>query len=173
MNELSFNSVVKPEEIATVAELAGDIWREHYPGMISSDQVEYMLKNFQSVPAISKQIREGYLYYLLSSGREPVGYLAIVPRGKEIFLSKLYMESSERGKGYGRMAVAFIEGKARELGASMITLTVNRNNKDSIEAYKKFGFREAGKLETDIGEGFKMCDYKMVKEIGQSKYIGL
>ena len=117
MNELSFNSVVKPEEIATVADLAGCIWREHYPPIIGSEQVEYMLKNFQSASAIAKQIKEGYLYYLLSSSGKPVGYLAIVPKGKELFLSKLYMEAEERGKGYGRMAVAFVERKAREMGA--------------------------------------------------------
>ena len=34
---------VSEEHLPALAELAGVIWRQHYPGIISHEQIEYML----------------------------------------------------------------------------------------------------------------------------------
>jgi len=45
---------------------------------------------------------------------------------------------------------------AREQGLRKISLTVNKNNTDSIKAYEKMGFRNVGSLAQDIGNGVEV-----------------
>ena len=59
----------------------------------------------------------------------------------------------------------FIISKAREVGSNAITLTVNKNNINSIKAYEKLGFKNTGSVVADIGAGFVMDDYTMRLEI--------
>jgi GNAT superfamily N-acetyltransferase len=153
-------------QILTVAELAREIWVEHYTSIIGAAQVEYMLERFQSVEAIARQIREeGYCYFLIEGGQRPSGYFGIQVMDATLFLSKFYVLASERGKGYGKRAMAFIEQLARDAGCSEITLTVNKNNKDSVAAYERMGFKIDKSIVQDIGNGFVMDDYLMEKSI--------
>jgi ribosomal protein S18 acetylase RimI-like enzyme len=126
-----------------------------------------MLEKSQSHYAILNQIeKDGFIYYLLEEKNgNHVGYFAVVPRPKDLLLSKLYVTAENRRKGYARYALEFIETLARNKGLSKITLTVNKNNTGSINAYKKLGFVIIGSLVTDIGDDFVMDDYKMEKAI--------
>lgn len=125
-----------------------------------------MLEKFQSEKAIARQIKnEGFLYYLLKRDKSYIGYIGIVPdkdKG-ELFLSKIYIKSDERQKGYGKKALQFVEELAKQRKLNRITLTVNKNNTSSIEAYLKMGFKNVGSVVTDIGGGFVMDDYRMEK----------
>ena len=51
-------------------------------------------------------------------------------------------------------------------------LTVNRHNAGSIAFYERMGFAVAGALVQEIGEGFVMDDYRMVKAIAPSAENG-
>lgn len=158
--------------ISVVETLAHNIWREYFAPIIGSPQVEYMLEKFQSRQALLNQIeKQGYLYYLLEDKNGNwAGYAAVVPQQKELFLSKLYVTAENRGKGYGKCALEFIETLAKDNGLSKITLTVNKNNTDSIKAYKKLGFVITDSLVTDIGNGFVMDDYKMEKAASPERF---
>ncbi len=149
----------------SIANLGTQIWTEHYTSIIGSDQVTYMLDKFQSVTAIENQIKEGYNYFILLFDKVPVGYLSIIVKDSSLFLSKIYVLNSERGKGIGKFAMHFIENKALELALKSITLTVNKFNLNSIKAYQKMGFVTTESIVMDIGGGFVMDDYKMVKLI--------
>ena len=148
-----------------VEDLARVIWEEHYTPIIGAEQVEYMLRIFQSAEAVEKQIQEGMQYYLVGLGSVPVGYLAFNLEPKELFLSKIYVLKEKRGAGLGRASMEFVESKARDLGRNAISLTVNKNNSHSIRAYEKMGFVNLEAIETDIGSGFVMDDYLMRKEL--------
>lgn len=148
-----------------VESLAREIWTEHYTPIIGPDQAAYMLERFQSRDAIGAQIADGVLYFLLQEGNEFIGYLAVQPSVVELFLSKIYILRSRRGKGYGKEAIRFVEALAREKGLSRIGLTVNKNNSQAIRAYEGTGFRKAGALVKQIGAGFVMDDYKMEKKV--------
>ena len=125
-----------------------------------------MLAEFQSVPALTRQITEdNFEYFFLASEGTPVGYFAVQPHEDSLYLSKLYVKASERGRGFGRTAMAFIEKHAREKGLDRITLNVNRNNEDSIKAYEKMGFRKEKIVDIDIGQNYKMHDYVMEKKL--------
>ncbi len=160
-----FRKATVEKDFKAIAALADTIWKEHYTPIIGAAQVDYMLERFQSAGAIAGQVKGGMHYFLIREGSLPVGYLAFEIRGRELFLSKIYLLRSHRGLGLGRDAMAFISGKAREMGCTQIALTVNRHNHHSIEAYTKMGFRNAGPVVTDIGGGFVMDDYRMVKAV--------
>ena len=153
------------EDVKQVEELADEIWTQHYTPIIGSDQVRYMLENFQSFEAIVKQMSEGMNYFIMDFQGEPVGYMASKPDDEDLLLSKIYVLSGMRGKGIGGYAMNFLANMAREQGFRHMTLTVNKNNTDSIRAYQKMGFVNLGPLETDIGNGFIMDDYLMKKKL--------
>lgn len=161
---MELERVASPTGIAAVADLARAIWPPHYAPIIGAPQVNYMLAKFQSPEAIARQIAsEGYEYYLAPHA----GYLALVPdpAAKTVLLSKIYVVAAKRGTGLGRQMAAFAERRGAELGCETIWLTVNRNNRDAIAFYARMGFRQAGKLVTDIGGGYVMDDWRMEKTI--------
>ena len=156
--------VTDQRQIDIVASLAKEIWTECYTPIIGRDQVEYMLCTFQSKDAISVQIHtEGCRYFLIEEDGAYVGYLGVQSKDKELFLSKIYIEASRRGKGIGRKAVQFLEHLASLRNLNKISLTVNKNNLQSIKAYEKMGFTNLGSVVQDIGNGFIMDDFKMEK----------
>jgi diamine N-acetyltransferase len=152
-------------QIEIVEQLAIEIWNEYFVPIIGKAQVDYMLEKFQSKQAISQQIKEDYLYFLIESDEEFVGYFAVLPKEDELFLSKLYIKSRYRKKGFGREALKFIEQLAHNKGPNKITLTVNKNNHSTIRAYQKMGFKNVSASIKDIGGGFVMDDFLMEKKI--------
>ena len=158
-------SVADQEAIKIVEKLADEIWREHYTTIIGEDQVNYMLDKFQSAAAIKEQIDDGAHYYLVYYDAAPVGYLSYYLKGDSLFLSKIYVNSNMRGTGLGRFSVDFIEQQARNKQLASITLTVNKNNSNAISVYNKMGFEVEEAIVMDIGNGFVMDDYLMIKKL--------
>jgi len=159
--ELMAGDKMKAEELAR---LAGDIWREHYTPMIGIVQVEYMLEKFQNAEKILSDISTGgYRYFMAYDDDNLVGYCALKLEyeTKGIFLSKFYVEKSNRGRGISRRMHDKLLEIAAEEGLNHIWLTVNKHNYDSIDIYKKLGFIIVDELIMDIGSGFSMDDYKM------------
>lgn len=162
---ITFQTVSTPEKILVVAGLAEIIWTAHYTPIIGKDQVNYMVENFQSKKAIASQIDEGYEYYLIYTEETPVGYICIQQQKTELFLSKIYVLSSFRGRKIGKKGMEFVEEQAKLKDCNTIGLTVNKFNDKSIAAYEKMGFTNKGSTIKDIGNGFIMDDYKMEKLI--------
>jgi len=156
--------VSSENQIVIIENLAHEIWNEHFIPIIGKAQVDYMLEKFQSKKVITKQIENGFLYYLIKNNNEAIGYIGVISEDRQLFLSKLYIVLAERGKGYGRKAIEFLEELAIEKNVNKISLTVNRNNLATINMYKKLGFENRGSMVKDIGSGFVMDDYKMEKE---------
>lgn len=91
-------SATDKEQIAVVAVLAEEIWREHFTSIIGKAQVDYMLEKFQSEQAICEQVKKGFLYYLIKTNNCHVGYFGVLPTDESLLLSKFYIRSSERGR---------------------------------------------------------------------------
>jgi len=165
-----FKTIIKrvhlPTDIETVADLASTIWNEYYVPIIGQEQVNYMVNAFQSAESIERQMKsENQEYYLIYHLAEPCGYICIKLSGNDLFLSKFYIIKQRRGTGLGKEGLNFIIHRAKELGANSITLTVNKNNINSIKTYYKLGFQNTGSIVTDIGAGFVMDDYTMKLDI--------
>jgi ribosomal protein S18 acetylase RimI-like enzyme len=163
----SITEVFSPPQVASVAQLAREIWPEHYVSIIGQRQVDYMLDKFQSEQVINGQLAEGYRYFVISRQRQMAGYLAIAPVAGEaaILISKIYVRKSERGHGLGKALLARAEELCRQKGFDTIRLTVNRHNQVSIAWYQRMGFSIAGEVVQDIGGGFVMDDFLMKKTI--------
>lgn len=153
------------EKISIIARLAEEIWREHYEPIHGKPKIDYMLEKFQSQTAITEQLRIGFLYYLLRNESGYIGYVGVYPDADCLFLSKIYIKSCYRGKGYGKQAIAFIENIARDKTLSCIDLCVAKDNTDSIKAYTNLGFQVIKSVKKDIGSGFFMDDYVMKKHV--------
>ena len=152
-------------DFKTIAELSDIIWKEHYTDIIGSRQVDYMLKKYQSVEAIKDQIEGGGLYYLITHQGSTVGYLSYYKKTDCLFLNKIYILKESRGKGIGKKAMHFLETTAEHIGYKTLSLTVNKNNKETIKAYEKMGFMQVRDIVIDIGNNFVMDDYIMEKEL--------
>lgn len=155
------------EDFALISDLARDIWLEHYDGIVGLDQIEYMLDTIQSPEAISQQVEDGYHYSIVLVDTEPAGYLSyrIDAAPKELFLNKFYVAAPYRRMGVGKYMLRAVEAQAGRAGCKKIWLVVNRNNVDTISAYENMGFLNKGELRTDIGNGYIMDDYKLIKVI--------
>ena len=162
---MHIETVSDKNQIKAIEDLAYVIWYEHYTPIIGKDQVDYMLEKFQSVQAMTEQIQDGYLYFLCEHNNKYVGYMSVYIREKELFLSKFYVALSERGRGYGKNMIEFIEALSKEKSLNKISLTVNRHNTDSIKIYEKLGFLKCGTVIQDIGNGFIMDDCKLKKRL--------
>jgi len=83
----------------------------------------------------------------------------------EMKLDKLYVHPRLQRCGYGGMMVERACEIARSHGCSRLVLAVNKNNRSAIAAYLKHGFSIRDAVVKDIGGGFVMDDYIMVKEV--------
>ncbi|WP_345985633.1 GNAT family N-acetyltransferase [Sulfurimonas sp. HSL-1656] len=156
--------VISPEQIALCASLAETIWREFYTPIIGEAQVAYMLRAFQSAGAMTEQIQNGYRYSFLYDGETAVGYCATVPEDDALKVSKLYVLKTVRGKGGGHLMLEHCEAEAKARGLKRLVLTVNRHN-PSVAFYEREGFTNAGPLVQEIGGGYVMDDYVMVRPL--------
>jgi len=163
MIEISIANTISNYKL--IEQLASVIWREHYIPITGEGQVEHMLEKYQSATAISNQVKDGFLYFIMYYDEIPTGYLSIKKENDRLFLSKIYVLKEYRGNKIGKTAMLFIEDKAKALDCSKVVLTVNKNNTNSILAYEKFGFKNLGSVIKDIGKGFVMDDYKMEKPL--------
>jgi GNAT superfamily N-acetyltransferase len=155
-------------DIGQVQRLADVIWRSHYPGIITIEQIDYMLARGYSTEALSAfldTIGSGIALALVD--REPVGFVAWYRAGEPSTtkLDKLYVLQERHGRGIGRRLIEHVERRAREDGSTMLILQVNKDNAGSIAAYRKCGFDIREAVRVDIGGGFVMDDYVMGKAL--------
>ena len=164
---VSIRQLTTDGELRANAELAASIWREHFPGIITAEQTEYMIENFQSFDAMKRQTaREGYEYYGLFAEGEQLGYFAISPQEDgTLFLSKLYLKKEARGRGYASRMFERVKEEGRRRGLTSVWLTVNRYNDSSIAVYRHWGMKVIRDLVTEIGEGFVMDDHVFSLEL--------
>jgi ribosomal protein S18 acetylase RimI-like enzyme len=155
-------------DIEPLTALVREIWRQHYPGIITVKQIEYMLEQRYSPDTIRAEIESGAARWvkLLVHG-ELGGFASYEADGarRAVKLDKLYVHGLFRGRGCGATLVRHVEQAARAQDCDQVYLQVNRNNFDSIAAYRRLGFEVVDRIKTDIGGGFHMDDYVMAKDV--------
>lgn len=152
------------EQILVLERLAKEIWEHHYIPIVGAAQIEYMLDKFQSAKPMKEQMKNGYSYYLAKNSNS-IGYLCIKSQGNYLFISKIYIHHSQRGNGYGKKLISFAEKKAKSNRLSALRLIVNKQNSNTISFYESLGFENRRELVTDIGRGYVMDDFEMVKNL--------
>jgi diamine N-acetyltransferase len=156
------------EHLPALAELAGVIWRQHYPGIISHEQIEYMLGKMYALDTLRTELREKQIrFWRLLVEDEFIGFASIGPTPEPgvMKLHKCYLLPAQHGRGHGSRLLQHCEQEARNLGAKRLILAVNKQNVKAIAAYQRNGFVVAESVITDFGHGFVMDDYLMAKEL--------
>jgi ribosomal protein S18 acetylase RimI-like enzyme len=155
-------------DLPAVAELAGVIWRRHYPGIITPEQIEYMLALGYSREALRRFVEEAGAGLVLAYVGERLSGFAAYYRTDgtdELKLDKLYVHQDYHGRGVGSRLIGQVESAARRQRRPTLTLNVNKNNIRAIAAYARNGFAIRESVVVDIGGGFVMDDYVMVKRV--------
>ena len=146
-------------DIPVIATLADKIWREHYPAMITVEQIEYMLRTRYSATVIATQTQAGEQFYLAYLGGEAVGYASIELKESYYYLHKFYLDVSKHRNGIGKEFFAYL---LTQIDTSKpIKLQVNRQNIKAINFYFKMGFIIEYAADFNIGENYFMEDFVM------------
>lgn len=149
-------------DISLIRELAHRIWWAHYPGIITDEQIAYMLDLIYSEQALERQMtEEGQQFWLAEVNGTAIGYLSVSRHAEgAYFLHKIYLDTTYRGKGYGAQAFQMLLDQYPDL--MELRLTVNRQNFRSVNFYFKAGFTIEKCIDTPIGRGFVMDDFQML-----------
>ena len=170
---VTFVPVVSDEQVEQLARMADEIWHEYWPAHIGAAQTDYMVEQFQSLPAIRRDMaHSAYRYWFvvdeeLPEAEQVVGYTGghTEPETNRFFISKIYLYDRARGHGYARKVIEFYDALCRAEGLRAMYLTVNKHNELGVRAYKGTGFETIESVETDIGSGFIMDDYVMERPV--------
>ena len=150
------------EDIGTICSLADKIWREHYPSIISTAQIDFMLQNRYSDEVIWEGMQRGENYFLAFAGDEPVAYASVELKQGVYFMHKFYVDVSKHRTGIGERFFYYI---LEQLDLKHpIRLQVNRQNYKAVNFYFKMGFIIESVGDFDIGGGYYMNDFVMVRK---------
>jgi RimJ/RimL family protein N-acetyltransferase len=148
------------QDIELIRSLAREIWTTCYPGIISMEQIEYMLGLMYSSGTIHKELDNGVIWEVMEYNNKPIGFLSVTVTSDQIAkLNKLYMKTDHHGKGFGQQALQHVVAMAGQLNLKQVYLTVNKENVNAIKAYERFGFKRTDSVVNDIGEGYVMDDF--------------
>lgn len=165
MNEIEI-AALRPDEAEAVVDLAGRVWRAHYPGIISPEQIEYMLEQRYRPVLVRQFLARGDLWLAARAEGRLVGFAHGHPlAGGDYKLDKLYVDLDWQRHGIGGALIRELAARAARQGFGRLALRVNRLNQNAIDAYLKHGFSVATIHLEDIGNGFIMDDYVMTKEL--------
>ena len=154
-------------DIDTLIPLAYRIWHAHYPGIITPEQIDYMLERGYTKQVIREEIdNQGVIWLAIRNGDTMIGFAALGPYAPGTMkLHKLYLLPENHGAGIGARALAEVEQIARDNAATALVLNVNRNNTKAIRAYERAGWHVAEEIVADIGNGYVMDDYVMANQL--------
>ncbi len=158
----------RDDEAPQLSALAGEIWRAHYPGIISVAQIEYMLAERYAAAVIRAELnRDDVWWDALFINGQMTGYTAyfFTATPGTVKIDKLYLHPRAQRQGYGGQLMDHVARRMAAQGCTRLTLAVNRHNKTAIEAYRKHGFAIVDTSFKIIGGGFVMDDYIMVKAV--------
>jgi len=161
-------SAARKADLALVQDLARRIWHHHYPGIISVEQIDYMLaRGYVAAVLETFLTTPGSGLVLARADDVPVGFAAWYRPGEPATtkLDKLYVLQEHQGRGIGRRLIAHVEAAARDDAASVLILNVNKHNAASIATYDHCGFVVHEEVVVDIGNGLVMDDYVMSKRL--------
>jgi GNAT superfamily N-acetyltransferase len=157
---------IHPDEAETVVELAGRVWRAHYPGIISAAQIEYMLEQRYRPVLVKQFIARGDTWLAARAEGAMVGFAHGHPlSGGDYKLDKLYVDGDWQRHGIGGALIRALAARAAGHGFTRLILRVNRENHPAIKSYFKHGFKIADLVQENIGGGFVMDDYVMARDL--------
>ena len=158
---VSFTLLSNAEELSRIRGIADDVWPKTFRGILSPEQIVYMMKMMYAPEVMEKELASGYTFELLVVAGKDAGYMVYAPYDDPgtMKLHKLYLLEEYQGKGYGQKMLHHVIEAAEKRRFSSVILAVNKQNEKAQRAYKRFGFAHYKSVQIDIGNGFIMDDY--------------
>jgi ribosomal protein S18 acetylase RimI-like enzyme len=154
-----------PHDIPLIRDMAYKIWPVTYGGILTKDQLDYMLDLLYSEKKLGEDMEKGIQFAMLYDGVAPIGFASIGMTEPQVYkLHKLYVMPGYQGKGAGRFIINELIKVIKRKGAATLLLNVNRNN-PAKSFYEKLGFTVIKEEDVDIGNDYFMNDYVMEKKI--------
>ena len=148
--------------------LAENVWPQTYKNILTPQQIEYMFEMMYSQKAYNEQIEnKGHRFILIKDESGHLGFASYelnynnTPVTK---IHKIYVLPQIQRKGVGRAMIDEISAIAKKEGNTRVSLNVNRFNK-AVGFYENIGFVNTGQEDIDIGNGYLMEDFIMVKTL--------
>ena len=153
-------------DIPLIRELTFEIWPKTYSNIISKEQIVYMLDLMYNPAVLQKQMEEeGCTFIIVYDDKEPVAFASYNENEPQRWkLNKIYILSSQQGKGTGKFIINYIVNEIKAKHAKSLQLQVNRQN-NAKDFYEKLGFKIIQTANFDIGNGYFMNDYVMEYKI--------
>lgn len=157
--------IATEKDIPLIQELARRSWENAYADILSSKQMEYMLKTMYAHQEILQHLENvNYHYYMILDETDDTydGFMGYENRYEEgtTKLHRIYLVPESKGKGLGKKTMEFLTQKVSESGDQRIILNVNKDN-SAKKFYESQGYKIYGEGVFDIGNGFVMDDYLM------------
>ena len=150
-------------DIPVIRHIAMQTWPETYGSILSPDQLEYMLELIYSPAALAMQFRQDHHFHLAEANGTAVGFCSYFFTEPGVMkLAKLYVIPPAQGTGAGKALMNLFLDAAKKSGATKVILNVNRFN-NTRTFYEKLGFTISHEEKIDIGNGYIMDDYVMMK----------
>ena len=155
-------------DIPLIKNLAEIIWPEAYDEILSAEQLRYMLDLIYSESALKKQMNDGHKFIIAQKDGIEIGFASFSQKSIEqptLFrLHKIYVLPRQHAKGAGSYMLNYISEESIKAGGNQLELNVNKYN-IAKQFYEKKGFTVSKEEVIDIGNGYVMDDYVMVKEL--------
>ena len=155
---------ITPPDVPAISSLAREIWQATYPGIITQDQIDFMLelrygheRLYDDLEDADKWLDQAFL------DDRRVGFAFSEIYKGEFKLDKLYIHPDVQRQGVGGQLIEHVAERARKLGYPKVILAVNKRNEKAINSYKKYGFVVREITQDDIGQGYVMDDFIMEK----------
>jgi ribosomal protein S18 acetylase RimI-like enzyme len=155
------------DAIPTIKKLAHLTWQVTYKEILSAKQMNYMLHLFYDEDALQKQMVQGHQFILAVENNEAVGFASYSPKENNTAiykLHKIYVDPNQQGKNIGKLLLNYIIDDIKTKNADKLELNVNRHNK-ALHFYQKNGFEIVKEEDINIGNGYFMNDYVMLKKL--------
>lgn len=166
IHEYSMIFPAAKQDAATIIAIAEKSWAATYREILSAEQYDYMMEMFYSLSAV-QQTMEEQTFLICRNGPEATGFVSFqlnYPEAGYCKIHKLYVLPETQGTGTGRKLIDAVEKIAVDHHCSRLTLNVNKYNK-ALGFYQKMGFSVDRPEVIDIGRGFVMDDFVLIKNL--------
>jgi diamine N-acetyltransferase len=155
------------KDIPSIQKIAFETWPSAYGDILEQSQIDYMLDLMYNKDILDQQMNESQTFLIIQDGDLDMAFVSFETdyEGQaQTKIHKIYISPAAQGIGLGKILIEETESHALKKRNSKLLLNVNRQNKARF-FYEKLGFKIAYTEDIEIGNGYLMNDFVMIKEV--------
>jgi len=156
---LNLEVVTNYQQLIIIRRLALFIWPIKFRFILSRGQVQYMLQQFFNLNYLKRRLSNSEQLFLIVDKKKYIGFASI----KRISDTTIKLQQLFFHPDYQNIGVAKWVMENLGLQCQQLEITMNKNNKQALRSAYKNCFRLRRSICIDIGCGFIMDDYVLVK----------